>query len=85
MKLESLTVRHFRIFNGLYEFRFKDKDLIIVSGPNGNGKSTIFDAIQWCLTGKIPRYEGSNERQKFNYIMNENVYKKKIAKQCLWK
>ncbi|HDR6277713.1 MULTISPECIES: AAA family ATPase [Bacillus] len=77
MKLESLTVRHFRIFNGLYEFRFKDKDLIIVSGPNGNGKSTIFDAIQWCLTGKIPRYEGSNERQKFNYIMNENVYKKK--------
>ncbi|PFW47271.1 AAA family ATPase [Priestia megaterium] len=77
MKIEKLTIKNFRIFNGLYEFDFSNRDLVIVNGPNGNGKSTIFDSIQWCLTGKIPRYEGSNERNKFNYIMNEKIFKKK--------
>ncbi|KAA0948704.1 SMC family ATPase [Sporosarcina sp. ANT_H38] len=75
MKIEMLLIRNFRIFNGVYEFDFSNKDLIIISGPNGNGKSTIFDSIQWCLTGSIPRYEGSNERQKFNYLMNESLYR----------
>ncbi|MGW8423991.1 AAA family ATPase [Peribacillus simplex] len=75
MKIEKLIIRNFRIFNGTYEFDFSNRDLIIISGPNGNGKSTIFDSIQWCLTGTIPRYEGSNERQKFNYLMNENLFR----------
>lgn len=74
MKIEKLRIENFRIFKGVHVFDFAEKDLIIISGPNGNGKSTIFDAVQWCLSGKIPRYEGSNERQKFNYVMNESVY-----------
>lgn len=51
---QKMFIHNFRIFNGLYELDFNNKDLIIISGPNGNGKSTIFDSIQWCLTGKIP-------------------------------
>ncbi|WYP28036.1 SMC family ATPase [Alkalihalobacillus sp. FSL W8-0930] len=74
MKLEKLTINNFRIFNGQYEFDFTNKSLIVVNGPNGNGKSTIFDSIQWCLTGKIPRYDGSTERHKFNYLMNEQIF-----------
>ncbi|MDG5473710.1 SMC family ATPase [Jeotgalibacillus sp. ET6] len=75
MKIEKLIIKNFRIFNGTYVFDFSGKELIVISGPNGNGKSTIFDSIQWCLTGSIPRYEGSIERQKFNYIMNDTLYK----------
>ncbi|ADK06905.1 TPA: AAA family ATPase [Bacillus anthracis] len=75
MKIQKIIIKDFRIFNGMYEFDFKNKDVIIISGPNGNGKSTIFDSIQWCLTGKIPRYEGSDEWRKFNYLMNENIFK----------
>lgn len=78
-----MFIHNFRIFNGLYELDFNNKDLIIISGPNGNGKSTIFDSIQWCLTGKIPRYDGSNEKQKFNYIMNERIYKTKGSQSML--
>ncbi|MGM1032748.1 MAG: AAA family ATPase [Bacillota bacterium] len=75
MKIEKIIINNFRIFNGRNEFNFMNKYLVVISGPNGNGKSTIFDSIQWCFTGKIPRYEGSNERQRFNYIMNEYTYR----------
>src|SRR4051812_33319387 len=75
MKIEKVIINNFRIFNGRHELNLMNKDLVIISGPNGNGKSTVFDSIQWCFTGKIPRYEGSNERQKFNYLMNEYTYK----------
>ncbi|WP_341963691.1 SMC family ATPase (plasmid) [Planococcus maritimus] len=75
MKIEKLIIKNFRIFNGTYVFNFSGKELIVISGPNGNGKSTIFDSIQWCLTGSIPRYEGSIERQKFNYLMNDTLYR----------
>ncbi|PHB08666.1 hypothetical protein COE84_25425 [Bacillus wiedmannii] len=75
MKIEKIIIENFRIFNGHYKFDFSNKDIIIINGPNGNGKSTIFDSIQWCLTGEIPRYKGNDEWRKFNYLMNEKVFK----------
>lgn len=75
MKIKELIIENFRIFNGKKSFNFDNKELIVVSGKNGNGKSTIFDAIQWCLTGKIPRYEGSHERSKFDYLMNTVAFR----------
>lgn len=73
MRIEKLKIHNFRIFNGTYDFDFREKDLIIVNGPNGFGKSTIFDAIQWCITGSIQRYKGSHEYQNFNYVFNESL------------
>lgn len=70
---------NFRIFRGNYEFDFNDSKLVIVYGQNGNGKSTIFDAIEWCITGELQRYKGSNERNKFHYIINNSEYKKPVA------
>ncbi|MGE1043748.1 AAA family ATPase [Bacillus wiedmannii] len=75
MKIETIVIKNFRIFNGLYKFDFSNRDVIIINGTNGNGKSTIFDSIQWCLTGEIPRYKGTDEWRKFNFLMNENIYK----------
>ncbi|SEL31356.1 AAA family ATPase [Paenibacillus sp. OK003] len=73
MKISRLIINNFRVFSGRYSFDFSDKQLILIGGQNGHGKSSLFDAIQWCLTGEIRRYRGTNEYQTFNYIINENV------------
>ncbi|MFL0270129.1 AAA family ATPase [Candidatus Clostridium radicumherbarum] len=79
MKINKLCLKNFRIFRGEYEFDFNSSKLVIVYGQNGNGKSTIFDAIEWCITGELQRYKGSNERSKFYYIINNSEYKKPVA------
>ncbi|MEI2394712.1 AAA family ATPase, partial [Paenibacillus phytohabitans] len=73
MRISRLIINNFRVFPGKYEFDFSDKQLILVGGPNGHGKSSLFDSIQWCLTGEIKRYRGTSEYLNFNYLINENV------------
>ena len=56
MRIKELNIRNFRIFKGDYKLDFQDKNLIIIYGNNGNGKSTMFDAIEWAITGELLRY-----------------------------
>ncbi|MBR9663156.1 AAA family ATPase [Bacillus cereus] len=74
MQLQKLIIENFRVFSKSNEFDFTNKSVIILDGPNGHGKSSFFDAIQWCFTGEIQRYKGSNEHQNFNYIINNEAY-----------
>lgn len=74
MFIQKIILNNFRIFRGKHEFDFSNKKVIVVEGPNGHGKSTIFDAINWAISGKIFRYVGSSEHQQFNYIINNNAY-----------
>jgi len=43
---------------------------VIVHGPNGTGKTSFFDAIQWLLTGDLPRLRELRMRQTDEYIRN---------------
>ena len=45
IRLKQVTIKNFRNFQGEYEFDFT-KNITIFLGDNGNGKSSIFDAIQ---------------------------------------
>ncbi|MED2940428.1 ATP-binding protein [Cytobacillus horneckiae] len=74
MFIRKIILNNFRIFRGVHEFDFSNKKVIVVEGPNGHGKSTIFDAINWVISGKISRYVGSSEHQQFNYIINSYAY-----------
>ncbi|MBS4192847.1 SMC family ATPase [Bacillus sp. FJAT-49705] len=74
MFIGKIILNNFRIFRGVHEFDFSNKKVIVVEGPNGHGKSTIFDAINWVISGKISRYVGSSEHQQFNYIINSDAY-----------
>ncbi len=49
-KLEIDSFKVFEVFSGSF-----DNDLTVLDGPNGFGKTSIFDAIQLLLCGDIPR------------------------------
>jgi exonuclease SbcC len=54
VRLKSLTVSGFRGFPRLVEIDL-DADAVIVYGANGSGKTSMFDAILWALTGSVQR------------------------------
>jgi exonuclease SbcC len=56
MRLKSLEVQGFRGF-GQHERIGLDADTVILVGVNGSGKTSLFDAVIWSLTGRLPRVE----------------------------
>lgn len=64
IKLNRLTVKNFKVFGGeAYSLNFKDNNLVILDGPNGYGKTSVFDALELALTGTISRLSSSDGRQ----------------------
>jgi len=55
MKIERLTVSGFRGFRDCVEVPFA-AGFTVIDGRNGVGKSTIFDAIEFSLTGHLSKY-----------------------------
>ncbi|MGV3520301.1 AAA family ATPase [Luteitalea sp.] len=61
MRLVSLEISGFRGFPLSQHFDF-DADAVIVVGANGHGKTSLFDALLWALTGRIPRLGDDSSR-----------------------
>jgi len=54
VRLKLLEISGFRGFPQRYEFDL-DAEAVIVVGANGQGKTSLFDAVLWGLTGELPR------------------------------
>lgn len=68
--IRRLCVEAFRGFRDAQEFNL-DASAIIVSGPNGTGKTSFFDAIQWCLTGSLERVASLRAKRTVEHIVNQ--------------
>ena len=57
MKIKAIEADNFKLFHTkLQEMEAIDKaDLVLLNGPNGYGKTSIFDIIEFCITGEIKR------------------------------
>lgn len=64
MRIDKLCLYNFGPFLGEHVFAFSRKGLILICGKNhddprcdsnGSGKSSLFDALDWALFGKVPR------------------------------
>ncbi|MGL5124978.1 MAG: AAA family ATPase [Fusobacteriaceae bacterium] len=51
-QIEKLIIENFKIFKDKVEINFENNQVIVLDGPNGYGKTSIFDAIEILLTGK---------------------------------
>lgn len=72
-KIVSLRVKNFKCFDDtkFYEFCFRyEKNPIILSGPNGFGKTTFFDAIELIFSKNITRLDKGIERKNLNLGKN---------------
>ena len=54
MRIKFVEISGFRAFSGSHEFDL-DGDIVLVIGVNGQGKTSLFDAIHWAITGEITR------------------------------
>lgn len=68
IKLGKLRLENFKSFKSTYQVDFTNAGLFIFDGPNGFGKTTIFDAIEVCFTGKIGRVESTDTKQKNSHL-----------------
>lgn len=80
VKLSKVTVKHFRGFSDEHTFEFK-KPYTFVYGPNGTGKSSLCEALEYGLLGSI--HEADSKRIAVSdYI--KNAISKKSEKPVLY-
>lgn len=54
MKIKNLTIENFKVFEKVhFDFSTDDKPVVLVQGLNSAGKSSVFEAIKWCLYGDV--------------------------------
>ena len=74
INLEKIHILNFRAFREK-EFDFKSKPLILLTAPNGFGKTSLVDAIEWCFTGTVKRLEESYVERKIGDTDAKNLKK----------
>ena len=60
IRLQSISIEGFRAYRQKTELSFGD-DLTVLFGPNGFGKTSVFDAIDFAFTGEIGRLQTRSE------------------------
>jgi len=66
---ERLRAEAFRGFAAPVDIDL-NASVVIIYGPNGMGKTSLFDALQWVLLGDLPRLRNARLRQTDEYIVN---------------
>ena len=68
-------MQDFRVYHGEHVVEFSnniDKNVTIVHGENGIGKTTMLNAIKWCLYAKAPDFNSNGKPRKLlNNITNK--------------
>lgn len=93
MLIKTVKIKNFRGYGinaddkeGFYVFDYLDSNFVLLSGYNGFGKTSFFEAIEWCLTDKIRRLEKfedtyhANDLKRAQYLKFHNSVDKKERK-----
>lgn len=85
MIITKIILDNFKIYKH-QEFDIAESKFILLTGSNGFGKTTLIDAIEWCLTGDISRikncFEERNSKQteKIRAENNKGIIKNSESK-----
>lgn len=66
MQIQSVKIQNFRGIQEKKKFLFEGKPFVLLSAPNGLGKTTLIDAVEWCLTGNISRLKNAFNARSTN-------------------
>ncbi len=68
--IRHIAIEAFRGFRDRQEFDIA-ASAVIIAGPNGTGKTSFFDALQWALSGRIERLESVRARSTVEHVVNQ--------------
>ncbi|MBW8190946.1 AAA family ATPase [Neiella marina] len=71
-RLKTMTVGPFRGFAQQEEFDLNSR-LVLVYGPNGTGKSSFCEALEYALLGNVAEAESKRFRDQNEYLKNAHV------------
>lgn len=67
--LTNLSIEGFRGFREALTLDL-DASAVLLCGPNGTGKTSVFDALEWLLVGDVIRLRNYRLRQNDEYLVN---------------
>jgi chromosome segregation ATPase len=59
--LQRIEISNFRAYGDNFSLSLPGPGVTILTGPDGLGKSSFFEAIEWALTGRVPRLEAHSQ------------------------
>lgn len=82
MRISRIRMQNFRCFKDTI-IDFKNSSFVLLTAPNGCGKTSVIDAIEWVLTGNIKRLQQPYKFRSTNKIErnknNKGIIKYKQA------
>lgn len=69
-RLKKLVIHNFKLFSHV-EIKIGENNLVMLDGPNGYGKTSIFDALEYLFTGDVKRIS-DNKVCKTNISFEED-------------
>jgi len=72
MRLKNLVVGPFRGFAKSEEFDLSS-DLVLIYGPNGTGKSSFCEAMEYCFLGTVVEAENKRFQNSQDYLKNAHT------------
>lgn len=81
MIVKNITLYNYRLYYGENTIRFKEKDgknIFLITGENGFGKTTFLHSLLWCLFGKFISEIDEETRKEFMNIGYPKVQKSSL-------
>ena len=87
MLIESITLNNYRLYEGenVIQFRFDEsKNVHLICGENGFGKTTLLHSLLWCLFGRfVGDVPVSGQETNGSYAaMQKEILNQNAAKRC---
>ncbi|MDI3091477.1 AAA family ATPase [Priestia megaterium] len=67
-RISKLYIKNFKLIEET-SINFEGNDIVVLDGPNGFGKTTIFDAIELIVTGSVSRIKEDDGRRSYKDIL----------------
>jgi exonuclease SbcC len=79
-KIKEITITDFRAYEGSHKFSFQLKEglanLMMIYAPNGFGKTSFFDAVEWAYVNRLRRFEhrvSKEEIERRDYSSEDKI------------